>query len=72
MRVSTYLPFVEVSHDRAFDAPLWDMKLDEETMVVFTRPAIESVSVFLHIQLAKFTISLDISGVENAGQRLEI
>ncbi|KAG1895795.1 uncharacterized protein F5891DRAFT_1056972 [Suillus fuscotomentosus] len=33
MQVSTYLPFVEVSHDEAFDAPLWDIKLDEETMV---------------------------------------
>ncbi|KAG2139861.1 uncharacterized protein EDB93DRAFT_1106056 [Suillus bovinus] len=42
MQVTTYLPFVEVSHDRAFDAPLWDIKLDEETMVMFTRSTIES------------------------------
>jgi hypothetical protein len=56
MQVMTYLPFVEVSHDKAFDALLWDIKLDEETMVMFIRPTIKSVKAFLSAQLTQFTI----------------
>ncbi|KAG1873953.1 hypothetical protein F4604DRAFT_1766107 [Suillus subluteus] len=41
-QVTTYLPFVEVSYDRTFNTPVWDITLDEETMVVFTRRMIES------------------------------
>ncbi|KAG2040858.1 hypothetical protein BDR03DRAFT_68403 [Suillus americanus] len=47
--VKTYLPFVEVSHDRFFNALLWDITLDEETMVLFTQPTIESVGIFLAV-----------------------
>ncbi|KAG1837101.1 hypothetical protein DFJ58DRAFT_734544 [Suillus subalutaceus] len=41
-QVTTYLPLVEVAYDRTFNTPVWDITLDEETMVVFTQRMVKS------------------------------
>ncbi|KAG1748404.1 uncharacterized protein EDB91DRAFT_878106 [Suillus paluster] len=42
IQVTTYLPFVEVVRKCVIHGSLWDIVLDEEGMVVLTRPEIES------------------------------
>ncbi|OAX31340.1 hypothetical protein K503DRAFT_806139 [Rhizopogon vinicolor AM-OR11-026] len=41
--VTTYLPYVEVvNNDREFDGTLWNIILDEEKMLIFTREIVAS------------------------------
>jgi hypothetical protein len=58
--VTTYLPYVEVvNNDRDFDGSLWDIVLDDEKVLIFTRTNTATVSVFLPVKLMKITTSLN-------------